>query len=74
VYLVRVAHPESVPDVSAFFARVHVAVRDLGGGLLDVSIVGAPSALHAWREITGYVATWNALNPGTHVELIDAAD
>lgn len=74
VYLLRLSDPETLSDVCAFFRRVHVDARERGDGLLTVEIPGAPSALHEWREITGYVATWNALNPGAAVELLDAAD
>jgi hypothetical protein len=71
VYLLRVADPDSLTAVCAFLRRVHVDVQERSDGTLSVSVVGAASPLHEWRELTGYVTTWNALNPGTHVELTD---
>ena len=74
MYLLRVPDRNAVASVCDFFRRVHVSVWELGDGLLGVSVTGAPSKLHGWREITGYVTTWNALNPTTPVELVDSAD
>jgi hypothetical protein len=74
VYLLRLSDPDTLADVCAFFRRVHVDARDCGDGLLTAAIPGAPSPLHEWREITGYVATWNALNPAATVELLDQSD
>jgi hypothetical protein len=74
VYLLRVLDPAAVPAVHDFFRRVHVDVRETDGGMLTASIHGALSPLHAWREVTGYVATWNALNPASPVELVDLSD
>lgn len=74
MYLLRLSDPDALSDVCAFFRRVHVDARARGDGMLTAAIPGAPSSLHEWREITGYVTTWNALNPGATVELLDAAD
>ena len=74
MYLLRVSDLDAVAAVCDFFRRAHVVVHEQRGGLLRVSIPGAPSSLHEWREVSGYVATWNALHPATPVEVIDAAD
>jgi hypothetical protein len=74
VYLLRVSDPDATARVCEFFRRAHVDVREQARGLLSASIPGAASSLHEWREITGYVTTWNALNPASPVELLDAAD
>jgi len=42
-----------------------------GGGLVSVSVPRALSALHERRELAGCVATWNALNPASPVELVE---
>ena len=65
----------ALSDVDAFCAflrAVHVRVDDVTSDTVKATIVGAPSELHERRELAGYVATWNALNPGRQATLVDA--
>jgi hypothetical protein len=68
VFLLRVSELDR-DRVCAFFRGVQVDVRATEGPSLGVSIPGALTPEHELRELTGYVATWNALNPSCHVEL-----
>lgn len=66
----------SLPDLErfcAFLRDVQVRVHDAQADGVLASIPGAMSPLHERRELLGYVATWNALNPAAHVELDDAS-
>jgi hypothetical protein len=54
-----------------FLRAVHVLVHEVEGAIVSASVPGAASALHERREMSGYVTTWNALNPGSLVELAD---
>ena len=56
----------------AFLHDVQVRVHDTQPEAVLASIPGALTPLHERRELQGYVATWNALNPAAPVELEDA--
>jgi hypothetical protein len=71
VYLLRLSHPDDLLIFCDFLRRVHVAAEAVADDMVSASIPGAPSPLHERRELMGYVATWNALNPGCHVELVE---
>jgi len=70
VYLLRVAEPKDLDRVCDFLRSSHVLVRDEGKRAVSVSVPGASTPLHERREITGCIATWNALNPASPVELL----
>lgn len=57
--------------VRNFLAAVHVQVHSVEGLELLVSVPGAASPLHEQREIAAYVITYNALNPGFGLELVE---
>lgn len=69
-YTVVVRDPADTDRLCAFFDEVQVAVVAAGGGRIVVELKDAVSPLHAQRELSGYVVTWNALNPGAHAELL----
>lgn len=69
VYLLRITDSQDLERVRDFLTNAHVSVRDHDDGVIRVSIAGAPTPAHERREITGYVTTWNALNPRSPVEL-----
>ena len=56
-----------------FLRDVQVRVHEAEPAGVLASIPGALTPLHERRELLGYVATWNALNPAAHVELEDAS-
>jgi hypothetical protein len=70
VCLLRVAEPHQLERVYDFFRRVHVAVRIQEDGTIRASIPGALTPSHGRRVIAGYVATWNALNPASPLEMV----
>jgi hypothetical protein len=63
----RLAGPEDADAFCAFLRDVHVRVDAVDGATVRASTVAAPTAMHERNELLGYVATWNALNPGRHV-------
>jgi hypothetical protein len=72
VYLLRVSQPNDFDRVCAFLRTVHLSVQANDDGTIIVTAPGARSPLHERREISGYVTTWNALNPGSPVELVNS--
>jgi hypothetical protein len=70
MYTVHVRDSRDRERLCAFFREVHVRVVSAIGHRIDVDLTGAVSALHAQRELCGYVVTWNALNPGAHAEIV----
>jgi hypothetical protein len=67
----RISRHLDVERFCDFLQAVHVRVHEVDGAIISASVPGAPSALHERREMFGYVTTWNALNPGSVVELTD---
>jgi hypothetical protein len=70
VYLLRVSQPNDLDRVWVFLRSVHLDVQTNEDGTITVTAPGARSPLHERREISGYVTTWNALNPANPVELV----
>jgi hypothetical protein len=71
VYTLHVTHPNDSDRVCLFLRGVHLDVRVADDGTITVSAPGAPTALHERREISGYVTTWNALNPARLIEVVE---
>jgi hypothetical protein len=53
----------------AFLTDARVDVDAADGGVILARCPDARSAAHERNELAGYVATWNALNPGKTVVL-----
>ena len=70
MYTVRVRDPRDRDRLCAFLRDVQVEVLHTDGGHIEVALRSPVSMLHAQRELSGYVITWNALNPGAHAELV----
>lgn len=71
MYLLRLSDPADLVRVCEFLRSAHVQAHVSADDTVSASIPGAPTPLHERREIMGYVATWNALNPGSNVELLE---
>lgn len=71
MHRLRIHRAADVERFCDFLRAVHVRVEQIEGALVSASVPGAPSAMHERREMSGYVTTWNALNPGSVVELED---
>jgi hypothetical protein len=71
VYFLRVTRPKDLDRLCLFLRGVHVDLRPRDDATVTVSIPEAQTDLHERRELTGYIATWNALNPASHVELFE---
>jgi hypothetical protein len=70
VLSIRLTHSEDVERFCEFLRAAQVHTETGRDGMVRVSLTGAPTPLHARRELTGYVRTWNALNPGRHGEVV----
>jgi hypothetical protein len=70
VYVLRLSDPDDVDHLCDFLRRVRVAIDVRPDGTVSAAVVAAPMPPHELRELTGYVATWNALDAST-VELLD---
>jgi hypothetical protein len=68
---VVVDQPADVEALLDFLTAVHVRVLGVDGLVISVALPGAPSAHHEYREIAGYVTTWNALNPSQRAALAE---
>jgi hypothetical protein len=73
VYLLRLSDPENVDHLCDFLRRVRVDIVVRPDGTVSAAIAGAATPLHELRELSGYVTTWNALNAGSTVELVDTS-
>lgn len=71
MHRLRIFHPEDVQRFCEFLRAVQVRVDAIDDAVVTASLPGAASALHERREIDGYVTTWNALNPASHVEVAE---
>ena len=69
--LIALTAAGDVTDFCAFLRTVHVRVDEVDGVQVRATIPGSPSELHERRELSGYVATWNALNPGRDAQIVD---
>jgi hypothetical protein len=72
MHLLRCSSPCDLQPVVDFLRTVHVEAHREAGGAVSVSVPGALSELHERREISGYLTTWNVLNPQSPIELIDS--
>jgi len=72
VYVLHLSDPEDVDRLCDFLRRVRVDIDVRPDGTVSAAVVAAPTPLHELRELTGYVATWNALNAST-VELVETS-
>jgi hypothetical protein len=71
VWNVLVDEPADVEALLDFLRVVHVRVAGVNDRVISVSLPGALSAHHEYRELLGYVTTWNALNPERRAELVE---
>jgi hypothetical protein len=69
VYLLRIAKPDDLEHVREFLRTRRVRLRVVEGKV-RVESPAARTPLHERRELIGCVAAWNALNPGSPVELV----
>jgi hypothetical protein len=71
VYVLRLSDPDDVEHFCDFLRRVRVDVVLHPDGTVSASVAAAPTPVHELRELSGYVTTWNALNAGRKVELVE---
>ena len=57
--------------VCIFLRSVQLLVHENPDGTITVTAPGAQTPLHERREISGYVTTWNALNPASPITLAE---
>lgn len=70
VLSIRLSRHVDLEPFCEFLRSVHVHAEPLGDGSVHASVPGAPTPLHERRELSGYVTTWNALNPGRRAEVV----
>jgi hypothetical protein len=73
VYVLRVSHLNDLDRVCVFLRSVHLRVETNEDGSISATAPGAPTPEHERREVTGYVTTWNALNPANPVTLVEVS-
>ncbi len=72
VPLICVSTPAHVDALRHFLRAVRVeATRTDEPRVLEATVPGSPTPTHECRELQGYLATWNALNPGKDAQLVD---
>ena len=71
MFVLRVTHPNDLDRVCLFLRSVHIHVQTNEDGTITASAPGAPTPEHERREVSGYVTTWNALNPASAVALVE---
>jgi hypothetical protein len=71
VYVLRVTHPNDLDRVCVFLRSVHLHVQLNEDGTITATAPGAQTPEHERREVSGYVTTWNALNPARPVTLVE---
>jgi hypothetical protein len=71
VFVLQVSHANDLGRVCVFLRNVHLDVREREEGTITVAAPGARSPLHERREISGYVTTWNALNPASPISVVE---
>ena len=71
MYVLRVTHPNDLDRVCTFLRSVHLHVQENEDGTITATAPGAPTPEHERREVSGYVTTWNALNPASPVTLVE---
>jgi hypothetical protein len=71
VYVLQVSHPNDLDRVCVFLRSVHLRVETNEDGSITATAPGAPTPEHERREVSGYVTTWNALNPANPVTLVE---
>ncbi|HEY8776244.1 MAG TPA: hypothetical protein VIM33_07150 [Gaiellaceae bacterium] len=69
MYLIRHAVAEDLDQLREFMRNRRIRVR-AEDGTVRVSVPDAPTPMHERRELTGCVATWNALNPDSQIDLV----
>ena len=70
VLSIRLSRPVDLEPFCEFLHGVHVHAAPLDDRSVRASVPGAPTPLHERRELSGYVTTWNALNPGRRAEVV----
>jgi hypothetical protein len=71
VFVLRVTQPNDLDRVCLFLRSVHIHVQANKDGTITAAAPGAPTPEHERREVSGYVTTWNALNPASPVMLVE---
>jgi hypothetical protein len=67
---VQTSDPALLGDLMTFLEAAECTVRAVGPATLDVSMLRAPSVDQAEREISIYLQTWQAMNPGTYAHIV----
>lgn len=68
---IRLTDPAHLRDLADFLRRAECAVEQTNTNELDVEIPRAPDVAQARREVSIYVATWQARHPGINAQISD---
>jgi hypothetical protein len=68
---IRLTDPARLGDLADFLRRAECAVKQVNNTELEVEIPRAPTAAQARREVSIYVAAWQARNPGIDARIGD---
>jgi hypothetical protein len=72
VYVLLVSQPQDLDRVRMFLRSVQLDVQVNEDGTITATAPGARTPLHERREISGYVTTWNALNPSSPIRMAES--
>jgi hypothetical protein len=68
--LIRLDDGRFVDDLCVHFERSGFAVQRVGGTMVDVQRVDAPSPEQARREVLMHLRIWSVLNPQAQGDLV----
>jgi hypothetical protein len=68
---VFISHPSSLEDLRAFLEQAECVVTRCQAHNLEVELPRAYSEAHARRELDIYLATWQTMNLGVEVYVVD---
>jgi hypothetical protein len=67
---VRISDAFLLGDLTDFLEAAECRVRNVGKATVDVTMLRAPSAEQAEREVTLYLRMWQAMHPGAYARIV----
>jgi hypothetical protein len=70
---VYISDPAMLPNLQDFLRRADCVAEQRRSHELEVYVPAARNDRHARRELSVYLATWQAANPGVEAYVLDGA-
>jgi hypothetical protein len=67
---VRISDAALLGELKRYLEAAECRVRHVGKATLDVTMPRAPSEEQAQREVSIYLKTWQAMNPGAYARVV----